>query len=90
MKGFPRVKSVQSLPSKRLRVTFDNDEVRVYDCTPLLEEAAFRSLHDDAFFQNVSPDPHGYGVIWSDEVDLAESELWLRGMPEQAAAVGLR
>ena len=86
MKAYPKVKSVQALPSKRLRVTFENDEVRVYDCTPLLHEPAFRFLQNDAFFRNVCPDPHGYGVAWSDEVDLAESELWLHGTPEQAAA----
>jgi hypothetical protein len=88
MKMYPKVKSVQALPNKRLRVTFENAEVRVYDCTPLLQEPVFRSLQDDAFFGNVSPDPHGYGVVWSDDVDLAESELWLHGSPEQAAAVG--
>lgn len=86
MKAYPRVKSVHALPSKRLRVTFENNEVRVYDCTPLLQEPPFRSLQDDAFFRKVYADPHGYGVAWSDEVDLAESELWLNGKPEHAAA----
>lgn len=90
MEAYPRVKSVQALPSKRLRVVFENNEVRVYDCTPLLQESAFRSLRDDAFFRNVRPDPHGYGIAWSDEVDLAESELWLHGTPEQAAAASPR
>lgn len=90
MNAYPRVKSVQALPSKRLRVVFENNEVRVYDCTPLLQEPAFRCLQDDAFFRNVRPDRHGYGIAWSDEVDLAESELWLHGTPEQAVAAGPR
>lgn len=90
MSPYRRAKSAQALPGKRLRVTFENDEVREYDYTPLLQEAAFRSLHDDAFFRNVSSDPHGYGVAWSDDVDLAESALWLHGAPEQAAAAGPR
>ncbi len=83
MGNYPKVNSVRALPAKRLRVTFENDEVKVYDCTPLLNEPAFRPLRDEAFFRNVSIDPHGYAVIWNDAVDLAEAELWLRGTPEQ-------
>ena len=90
MESYPKVKSVQPLPGKKLRVTFETDAVRVYDCTPLLQEPAFRLLQDDAFFRNVCADPHGDGVAWSDEIDLAESELWLHGMPEQDAAAGPR
>jgi hypothetical protein len=90
MRTYPKVKGVQALPGKRLRVIFENDEVRVYDCTPLLDEPLFQPLREDGFFRSVSADRHGYGVIWSDEVDLAESELWLHGTPEQAAAVGPR
>jgi hypothetical protein len=90
MTKYPRVTSVQPLPAKRLRVTFENGEVKLYDCTPLLDELAFQPLRDEAFFRHVSPDRHGYAVIWNDAVDLAESELWLHGTPEPDAAVGLR
>ncbi len=85
MATYPKVRSVQALPGKTLRVTFANGQVRLYDCTPLLDKDAFRLLKDDAFFKNVSVDPNGYGIAWSDNVDLAESELWLHGVPEQPA-----
>lgn len=42
----------------------------------------FRVLEDEAFFRNVHADRLGYGVSWNDAVDLAESELWLKGMAE--------
>ena len=80
-----KVKSVEALPLKRLQVTFENGEVRVYDYNRLLAEPSFRSLQDDAFFQNVHADPHGYGVLWNDDVDIAESELWIHGTREQVA-----
>lgn len=80
-----KVKSVEALPRKRLRVHFENGESRVYDCNRLLEEPSFRSLRDDAFFRNVRADPHGYGVLWNDDVDIAESELWIHGTSEQIA-----
>ena len=77
---YPKVTAVTPLAGKRLRVTFANGEVRVYDCTALLADAAFRLLHDEAIFRSVQADPHGYGVIWSDDLDLSESELWLGGV----------
>jgi hypothetical protein len=26
-------------------------------------------------------DKHGYGIVWNDELDLSESELWINGLP---------
>jgi len=76
---YPRVSSVEALSQKQLRVTFETGEVKIYDCKPLLEDEALRPLQDEALFQRVHMDGHGYGVIWNDDVDLAESELWLNG-----------
>lgn len=81
MERFPRVVRVGALPGHCLRVAFDNGQERLYDCTPLLESEAFRPLTNERFFASVHADPHGYGVLWSDDVDLAESELWLGGSP---------
>jgi hypothetical protein len=76
---YPRVRSVRPLAGKRLLVAFATGEERFYDCGPLLAESAFAALADETVFQQVRPDPHGYGVIWNDEIDLAESELWING-----------
>jgi hypothetical protein len=81
MDNYPKVISVRPLPGKRLRVEFDNGDVREYDCAPLLELPAFQALKDEGFFRSVRADSHGYGIIWNDEVDLAESELWIHGTP---------
>jgi hypothetical protein len=82
MAEYPKVKSVEAIQNKRLRVIFTNGATRLYDCTPLLDLEAFRFFADDAFFRNVHADKHGYGVVWNDKVDLAESELWLHGTAE--------
>ena len=76
---YPRIASVRPLSGKRLLVGFDNGVRKVYDCTPLLSSEPFAALADDPLFRSVQADPHGYGVVWSDEIDLAESELWLYG-----------
>ncbi len=78
MSTYPK-EDVEPLEGKMLRVTFDNGEVNTYDCRPLLTEESFRVLESEAYFRCVRADDHGYGVVWSDEVDLAESELWFRG-----------
>ena len=78
---FPKLKAVEPLAGKKLRVTFRNDAVRIYDCTPLLDEEPFRLLRNDAFFRAVHVEPGGYAVAWDDRTDLAESELWLHGEP---------
>ena len=77
---YPKVTAVAPLPNKRLRVTFANGVVRTYDCTALLADPAFRPLADEALFRSVQADPHGYGVVWSDALDLSESELWLNSV----------
>ncbi|GEM_PF-356391 len=84
--SYPPVRTVHPLPDKKLFVTFATGEARIYDCRPLLREEAFRALADETLFRQVRPDPHGYAVIWSDEIDLAESEIWVNGQPAENAA----
>jgi len=80
MKKYPKIDSVEPLTGKKLKVKFKNNIVRIYDCRPLLKLSPFFKLKDDSFFRGVRPDKHGYGVLWSDDIDLAESELWIHGV----------
>ncbi|MFT4604804.1 MAG: hypothetical protein ACI9W4_001541 [Rhodothermales bacterium] len=80
---YPKVASVRPLSGKRLLVEFRNRQQRIYDCTPLLEKEAFAPLVQEPLFRLVHADPHGYAVIWTDAIDLAESELWLNGLPAE-------
>lgn len=83
MEKYPKIADVEPQKGKRLLVTFKDGAKVIYDCSPLLEEDAFKPLANDALFKAVKADEHGYGVIWSDEIDLSESELWLNGMPAE-------
>ena len=78
---YPKIRSVRPQPGKTLLVEFENGERKVYDCTPLLQSEAFRPLQDEAIFRCAHADSHGYGVIWNDDIDLAESEVWLTDGP---------
>jgi hypothetical protein len=80
---YPRVISVTPLRGKRLRVAFSSGVSQVYDCNPLLNAEPFAPLKSYAFFARVRPAEGGYGIVWSDEVDLSESEMWLHGKVER-------
>jgi len=84
--AYPKVESVAPLPGKRLRVTFSSGVSKVYNCAPLLKSEPFAPLKSDAFFAKARPAHGGYGIVWNDEVDLSESELWLRGKAERTAS----
>lgn len=86
MDGYPKVESVRALEGKRVLVRFRNEIEKVYDCSPLLGEDVYLPLGDDAFFRNVKADQGGYGISWNDDIDLAESELWIHGVTEEESA----
>lgn len=79
MPTYPKVRSVAALTNRRLKVAFVSGEVKIYNCAPLIAEDAFCPLKDEAFFKNVRVGSTGYGISWNDDVDLSESELWIRG-----------
>lgn len=77
--AYPRISSVRPLANKRLLVGFASGLAKVYDCTRLLKHEPFELLSNDAVFKLARADPHGCGVVWTEDIDLAESELWLNG-----------
>ena len=80
MKDYPKVRDVKAMTHKRLLVTFSNNIKKIYDCSLLIEDEIFKPLLNDRVFKSVNADKHGYGISWTDELDLSESELWLNGV----------
>ena len=79
-KAYPLIAEVKAQPNKRLLVRFRNGVTKLYDCKRILDLPAFELLRDEeALFRRARADKHGYGVIWNDELDLAESEVWIGG-----------
>lgn len=76
---YPKIKSVTPLENLELEVIFENDEKRIYDCKALSTQKYFHALQDIFFFKQVKVESHGHAVIWNDDVDLAESELYTNG-----------
>ena len=79
-KAYPLIAEVEAQPNKRLLVRFRNGVTKLYDCERVLNLPAFEPLrNDEVLFRRAHADKHGYGVIWNDELDLAESEVWIGG-----------
>ena len=76
---FPKIEAVTPLPGMKLLVQFVGNEDKVYDCRPLAEHEPFSALQNESLFRQVKVDVGGYGISWSDSIDLSESELWLNG-----------
>lgn len=76
----PKINNVKALEDYILEVTFDNNEVKLYNMKPWLDIEEFQVLKDKIIFSMVKVDCGGHGISWNDEVDLSEYELWIRGV----------
>ena len=88
---FHKVKAVNALPDYRLSVQFAEGVTKIYDVKPLFAKwKPFKSLENDpALFSGVEVDVGGYGIIWSDELDLSCDELFENGMTVRTPFDGL-
>lgn len=78
---YPTIKSVDTVENHTLVVRFSNNEKRKYDVTPLLNKTMFSPLKNPAFFKNVRIDTGGYALIWNEDIDISEYEIWCNGTP---------
>jgi hypothetical protein len=76
---YPKIRNVKVLDDYFLEVTFKNNITKLYDCKPLLLNTIFERLKNYSIFRFAENNSSPYGVIWDDELDLAESEIWING-----------
>ena len=76
----PRIVSAQTIDDLTLIVKFTNNELREYDISKLLDKPMFSLLKNPAFFRNFIIESRGYGLVWNDEIDISEYELWQNGI----------
>ncbi|MCT7993580.1 DUF2442 domain-containing protein [Laspinema olomoucense] len=75
-----RIVSAKAIGDRILLVKFTNQEVRKYDISPLLEKPMFVPLSNPEFFKSFRVYRGGYGLVWNDEIDISEYELWKNGI----------
>ena len=79
---YPPIKSAKAVSECIILVEFSNNERRKYDITPLLEKTMFQPLKNPVFFKNFRVDAGGYGIVWNEDIDISEYELWTHGIPD--------
>ena len=77
--SYPKVKSAQAVDERTLVIEFENKQKKKYDITPLLENSMFSPLKNPALFKAVRVDQGGYAVVWDENIDISEYELWSHG-----------
>jgi hypothetical protein len=78
----PRIVEVSPEKEHRLRLRFQNGEVRIFNCTPLLDHGVFRELADDAYFRRVRACDGT--VCWPHEQDICPDTLYMDSIPAAA------
>ncbi|XHX77637.1 MAG: DUF2442 domain-containing protein [Stenomitos frigidus ULC029] len=77
---YPRIYKANAIDATTLVIEFTNQEIKKYDIRHLLENPMFALLRQPAFFKNFTVEPRGYGIVWNEEIDLSEYELWKNGV----------
>lgn len=70
----PRAINVKVLPDYQLLITFDNDELKIFDVKPYLQYPQFATLKDPTMFSTVKID--GLSIAWENGADICPDELY--------------
>jgi len=75
-----RIVSAKAIDDKNLMVKFTNSEIKKYDISKLLDNPIFTPLRNPSFFRNFRVETGGYGLVWNEDIDISEYELWKYGI----------
>ncbi len=79
--SFHIIKSVKPLDNLVIEITFANGTKKKYDVKPLMQRwEVFKKLQDAELFNKVRVDAGGYGIVWSEDIDLSSEEIWTQGI----------
>ena len=80
---FVKIKSIEILPDFKIKALYDCDVVKTYDFNALIKNhKAFKDLQQESLFKQAKVDCGGYGICWSDDIDIDSSEIWYNGATE--------
>jgi hypothetical protein len=77
----PKIIAAKAINNHTLIIQFSNHEIKQYDIKPLLAKTPFQLLKNPAFFKSFRIEIGGHALVWNEDVDLSEYELWRNGTP---------
>jgi len=72
---YPRVKDVKPQDDYQILLTFDNEELKVFDMKPYINKGFFKQLQDKNYFNTVKPFMDS--IQWKNGQDLCPDTLYL-------------
>ena len=76
----PKIVTATVLDDLTLLVEFSNHDRKQYSIAKLLDKPMFQPLKNPIFFRSFRVDEGGYGIVWNEDVDLSEWEVWQNGV----------
>ncbi len=73
------VKAVEPLEPYKLRVTFDNDEIKIIDMSGFLHRKIYMPLRNFEFFKKVRVDADLDTIVWENGADICPNVLYELG-----------
>ena len=77
---YPLINKAKAIDDTTLVIEFDNREIKKYDIRKLLRYPMFTPLQKPEFFRNFKVEPGGYAIVWNENIDVSEYELWKNGV----------
>lgn len=76
-----RILLAKAIDDRTLMVKFTNFKIRKYDISSLLKNPSFAPLQNPGIFRHFRIEPGGYGLVWNEDIDISEYELWQNRTP---------
>ena len=76
----PKIVSAQVIDDRTLLIEFSQSEFKKYDISQLLSKQMFAPLQNPSFFKSFKIEAGGYGLVWNEDIDVSEYELWKNGV----------
>ena len=87
---FHKIKNVTALPDYKISIQFSEGVTKIYKVEELIRKnPMFKNLKNKELFYNVEVDIGGYGIIWSDDIDISCDELFEKGKTIETPFDGL-
>lgn len=77
----PKLMAVEPLDNLKLKLSYETDEVRIFDAAPYVNGSWYGQLADVQYFRTVRLLPDGTGIEWNNGQDIAPHELYELSVP---------
>ncbi len=76
----PKIVAAHAISDRTLLIEFSQNEFKKYDISKLFNNEMFAPLRNPSFFKNFRIESGGYGLVWNEDIDISEYELWGNGV----------